>query len=175
MKYPLVMMHAISRLWRSEHAFQMYTAILWYLLRVSFWKQQRIVGQWIAKWFFSIRIVVVKTTRIQALNTYKQGQHIALEDLSHSCAININQKSKILKVQMQKEDVAANHTPDNPHSSMSNSVIHKQYWIRKKMLYSTQDHPSSQHSLHMCRYFIGTRNTFSKICGIKHKYIVMTE
>lgn len=132
MKYPLVMMHAISHLWRSEHAFQMYTAILWYLLRVSFWKQQWIVGQWIAKWFFPVRIVGVKKTRIQALNTYKQGQHIALEDLSHSCAININQKSKIFKAQMQKEDVAANHTPDNPHSSMSNSVIHKQYWIRKK-------------------------------------------
>lgn len=110
----------------------MYTAILWYLLRVSFWKEQWIVGQWIAKWFFSIRIVVVKRTCIQALNTYRQGQYIALQDLFHSRAININQKSKILKPQMQKEDVAANHTPDNPHSSTSNSVIHKQYQIRKK-------------------------------------------
>lgn len=128
MKHLLVMMHAVSHLWRCEHVFQMYTDISCYLLRVSFWKGQRIAGQWIAKCFFSIRIVVVKRRCIQALNICRQEQYIALQDLSHSCAINVNQKSKIKK----KEDVAANHTLISPHSSMSISVIHNQYQNRKK-------------------------------------------
>lgn len=61
MKYLLVMMHAISYLWRCERVFQMYTAIPCYLLRASFWKVQWITGQWIAIFFsHKKRTVLVK-------------------------------------------------------------------------------------------------------------------
>lgn len=84
--------------------------------------------------FLPISIVVIKRKCIQALNIYRQGQYIALEDLSHICAITANQKSKILKAQMQKEGVTANHTLGKPHSSASTSVIHKQYQNRKNIV-----------------------------------------